>query len=200
MKQHILILIFSISLSSCSAQNNNLRLCQIEEIKEIDYKNGSDNILVDRNSITKENSRIVLPIDSSKNLILKDTLVEEESPDMEQYDYLGYAPSNNNYVVKVTYLLEDEIWFIDKSNGTINKGLSYFSISQQGTIATYNMPESDRYDGIQIFKLINGNRKELCSVKDRDWFPENIVWKNENEIFMKALFEGKTKYLKLKIK
>lgn len=199
MKQIIFIIVINLFLTSCSAQKNINKVCQPEIIESIDFIENSTNSFIDDSKIKKERNKILLPIDNGKDLILKDTLVEEESPDMEQYDFIGFIASNSNYVIHVTYLLDDEIWFIDKSNGKINKGLSYFSVSESGTIATYNKPQSDRYDGVQVFKLINGKRIALCSIKDKEWFPETIVWKNDTEILMKVLYNGKIEYLKLKI-
>ena len=96
-------------ISSCKGQKKEQTFCQIEQIVSVDFTNIQEGDFIKKCSISKQNSQIIIQLENNSILNLRDTLVEDESPEMELYEIIGFIPQNNNYIIKVTYLLDDEI-------------------------------------------------------------------------------------------
>ena len=51
---------------------------------------------------------------------------------------------------------------------------------------SYDIPENDEYNGIKIFEKTENYLKEVCTIKNAQWFPSDIYWITEKSFIIKA--------------
>lgn len=188
-KMKYIFLVFFLVICFCNVQghNENRSKYKIKRIKETEFlvlKSRNQNLVVDIGSIKKEKMIISLPIKNGKVVILKDTLTEEESPEMVEYNYMGELELLNVYIVEAVYINGSKLWLINKTNGKIAKMLRFLSATKKHVV-TYDIPENDEYNGIEVFEKKNDKLIRLFTIKE-NWFPDEIVWNSNDSFIIKA--------------
>ena len=90
----------------------------------------------------------------------------------------------------------EETWFVNESNSNIIKALPGYCASNQH-IVSYDMPDSDRYNGIEIFRWSENGLQKTDSLKP-NWFVKNIFCLCENIFVVEALtFNSEDLFLKI---
>lgn len=195
MKKVIVILIMSLCYSLGFAQNINIQTITENEyhlLKDQQIDNALDTLL----SIKEENDFIYIPLDNGFLTLMNDTL-EEHLADLIIHKCLGFSDAFNVYVMDVTKFTHNETWFIDKSNGNIVKALRFYCCSDK-YIVSYDIPECDRYVGVNIYRKTKNGLEKMYCIKP-DWFIENMFCIGENVFVAEARTLSITENLFFKI-
>jgi hypothetical protein len=174
---------------SCNAQKKIKLSCDLTKVSEAEYKAIDNIISIDTTNpqISKREEKIELLILNGNKIIFSDTLVKEEDPEMEKYDYLGFLPNINCFVIRATYLTDEELILVSKVNGAKQKLLRFVVPTNNDFILTYDIPNADHYNGIKIFKKSKNEKfLDICSVKEAEWFPEDIRVESLKSYIIKA--------------
>lgn len=194
----ILNLCLTISLSSCQAQNNcEFKLKPIENILDYSFTHYSF-----RDEIEKSRGTYQIETDENQVIILRDTLVEEESPSMKLFENVKYIRETNYYLVYVTYLTESQYWLINKSNGEILKLNEVVKISKDGNyILSFDRSITDSGKNISLFKFSTNNYLQSCNFSFKNEIIEDAGWTDvaSGLIILKDLDDNKTTRI-LKVK
>ena len=148
--------------------------------------------------VKEESDYISLPLDNDGSLEFRNNSSENYVDEYIKFKYLGFLDHFNVYVLKVIRFSNEETWFVDKSNGDIVKTLSHYCASNQ-YIISYDLPDSDRYNGMEIFCWTEDGLQKTDSLKP-DWFVKNIFCLCENIFVVEALtFNSEDLFLKINI-
>lgn len=202
-----LVLIMLVAVFSCKAHEtaNNYTIQAISESTFNKLKATTNNTLIDTmEPIKKQHSRLILPLDNSRVSIFEDTLGDLSS-DMVKYDYIGKLKAFNSYIIRVTYLMGENTWLIDKYDGRIIKLLRFIYPSQKGlTIVSCDLPDNDEFNEIRVLKKYAGDYEILCDIHPKDWYPDDICWVSKNKFLVKAINMDQSistnRYYKIKLK
>lgn len=215
MKKHFLLLMTIIFVCSCTQRKQlgytkngiqgythfkNNEPINIQTISENEYhslRKQYIDLSLDTLSLVKErNDSVYLPLDNGSCLELRNNTSENHIDDYIKYNYLGFLDHFNVYVLKVIRFSNEETWFVNKSNSNIIKTLPYYCASNQH-IVSYDMPDSDRYNGIEIFRWSENGLQKTDSLKP-NWFVKNIFCLCENIFVVEALtFNSEDLFLKI---
>lgn len=184
MKKTIMILVLCMYHYFCSAQNINIQTISENEYHSL--RNEYVALALDTLLFVKEESDYIsLPLDNDGSLEFRNNSSENYIDEYIKFKYLGFLDHFNVYVLKVIRFSNEETWFVDKSNGDIVKTLSYYCASNQ-YIISYDLPDSDRYNGMEIFCWTEDGLQKTDSLKP-DWFVKNIFCLCENIFVVEAL-------------
>ena len=187
----ILILSLTTSMYSCQAQDNcEFKLISVENI--LDYSFTQYNF---EDEIEKRHGSYRIETDENQVIILRDTLVEEESPNMMLFEYVRYIRETNHYLIYVTLLTESQYWLINKSNGEILKLKEVAKISNNGNyILTYDRSITDSDKNISLFKFSTSNYLQSCDFNFKNEIIEDAGWIDDTSslIILKHLDDNKT--------
>lgn len=180
----IIVLIFFLYSNICFAQNS----YKLEKIAEIEYlllKPQSINIHLNKSLKLRENSNsICLPLEDNSLLELKNDTSELHIADYLLFEYLGFLNHFNAYVLYVTTFLDNQIWFINKTNGNITKTLRFYILSNK-YIVSYDLPDCDRYYGIEILCNTKKGLQKIDAFTP-EWVIDDLFGTNEDIFIIKA--------------
>ncbi|WP_028980474.1 hypothetical protein [Sporocytophaga myxococcoides] len=170
---------------------NNFSIVQIDSTEFEKTKFADNHFINDTSFITILEDGISLPIDNSENMILKDSVSEDETESFK-YHFEGYNKSFKQYLI-VKGMYEDEnVLLIDKSNGKVSflwnrpvpdaQGRFIFNKQSNLSVVYDDLPF-----GFQIWEKQADSLKKVEEVK----LKHNIIidgrWTTSGFLFIKSL-------------
>ena len=161
---------------------------KLQSIAENEYQsllNQRIDILISKSQpINEENEYLNFPLEKNGLLKLKNDTAQKYIADYLLFEYLGFLDIFNVYVLNVTTFSDNQIWFINKANGNITKTLRFYNLSNR-YIISYDLPECDRYDGIEIFCNRKKGLQKIDAFKP-NWVIDDLFSLNEDIFIVKA--------------
>ncbi len=180
----IIVLFLFLYSNICFSQNT----YKIEEIAEDEYlslKLQFINIQLDTSlELIEDNNSICLPLEDNSLLNLENDTVEGHMADYLLFKYLGFLANFNVYVLDVTMFSDNQIWFINKTNGNITKTLRFYTLSNK-YIVSYDLPDCDRYHGIEILCNTKKGLQKTDAFTPK-WVIDDLFSTNEDIFIIKA--------------
>jgi hypothetical protein len=125
------------------------------------------------------------------SVIFKDTLVDVGETEEELFQYLGYFPDLEYYLVSGSFWEHSECYLINKETG---RKTTTWNRPNPSPTSKYFANISIPYglegveNGIQIWK-VETNQNYLSKYLELDqqiWVPLDFVWENDNSIILKV--------------
>lgn len=174
-----LILIFwgYISIICGVEMRYKLYLSDVEEY--VRAKNSSYNLKMDtctKNCISNE---MIISFKKKINLPVND-IISVSCENKESY--------YNIYIFKISDYNSEELWLYNVNNKTYLRILSNVIFSLNGFILSYDVPSSDKYEGVEIYKIKDGGYEQILKLKNKEWFPVRIYWLDTENVIIKARY------------
>lgn len=166
---------------------------------ELSLQDGYRHYLKDTLLLVKKNGSI-----SIENTILKDVFYSNGR--VEKYNYLGYFPVLNQYLVRGEYSDSLDYKLIDKPSGQIKQSfISYPIISKNANfVAVSKTSEIYNETYLEIYKFSEGYYSKVFKAIFTNWsvvdFDSNAFWGNDGSLYLKAALNNEKRnvcYLKI---
>jgi len=160
----------------------------IEEISEKDYHNAD----IQKNKYVLKDTLVL--IKKHKKIQIGKTLLEDKinsNGSFEFYNYLGYFPIMNQYLIKGEYLDSLDYKMIDKSTGTIKQSFINVPLISKSAhiIAVAKTNESEKQTYLEFYTYKNSFYNSVFKAIFTQWrvvdFEKFAFWGNDGSLYLK---------------
>jgi hypothetical protein len=154
-----------------------------------------DQLIPDTLTIRKINGVIKIPINQPNfidTVFFRDSLGDIDEASQQEYNYLGYFPSVNMYLVEGLFWENYACFLIDKESGHQTSTWNRPYLSPKGryfanltmTYGLENMP-----NGIQIWRVEKGYSylMKYFELDQQIWAPEDFAWETDHSLILRVV-------------
>lgn len=150
--------------------------------------NAAPDYIINTPDIKKQNGVIALECD---NGIKKFTDKPNDEEQMCVYEYNGFVPFLNQYVIEGSYWEADDYQFIDKANGNGKSFISYPYIApnKKNIIAVYPNPYDTASGEMEFYSIENKAIKLIFSASFKNWMPaaeSKYFWGKDGAFYLEV--------------
>ncbi|MDQ4139316.1 MAG: hypothetical protein M3142_02215, partial [Bacteroidota bacterium] len=124
----------------------------------------------------------------------RDTLLNENDPEIREYRYLGQNQQLNQYLVAGSFYEGFETYLVDKTTGKITPTWTEPIVSpDQKYLANVSLATvmEGEPTGVQVWKVTGQNNspsiENLLELEQQDWIPFELQWESPQSIIIKMI-------------
>jgi hypothetical protein len=162
--------------------------------------NNSFQFTLNKNKLFKSELTVYLKTKKG-TMTFRDSLVEEEHPDMKMYEPVGFDENIGKALIKVTGLVDTKFILVDIKSERIDRLNSNPMISKDCKyLVSVSAPESDSYEGLQLYQLLKNDLRLIFSdtKPDYQYVNESGKWCNDKFfVLRKNNFTRENEYVQI---
>jgi len=180
-----------LSLEQEAAVMNNFSIVKIDSAEFERTKFADNPFIKDSFIIIVLKNGLNLPIDNSENIILKDSITEDETENFK-YHFEGFNKSLNQYLIVQAMYEDERIFLVDKGNGKVSTLWNTPVPDAQGRFifnkqSNLSVVYDDVPFGFQIWEKQTDSLKKVEEVKLKYNVIIDSKWTPSGSLFIKSL-------------